>query len=85
MQDARESLVESLFSSSPLRSKKVEKLSLARGNGIGMHSMNNSGGREHKQFLKTKTMFENGYKNFVSTNDVDHFTIDYKRDGRLEY
>ena len=56
MQDAWESPVESLFSSSSLRIKKVEKISLARGNGIGMHSMNNSGGREHKQFLKTKAM-----------------------------
>ena len=56
LQDAWESPVESLFSSSSLRIKKVEKISLARGNGIGMHSMNNSGGREHKQFLKTKAM-----------------------------
>ena len=46
--------------------------------------MNNSGGREHKQFLKTKTMSENGYKQFVSTNNVDHFAADHKRDGRLE-
>ena len=81
LQDAWESPVESSVSSSPLRSKKVEKISLARGNGIGMHSMNNSGGREHKQFLKTKTMSENGYKQFVSTNDVEHFAVDCKRDG----
>ena len=46
--------------------------------------MNNSGGREHNQLLKTKTMSENGYKQFVSTNDVEHFAVDCKRDGWLE-
>ena len=49
-----------------------------------MHTMNNSGGREPKKFLKTKTMSKNGYKQVVSTNDVENFAADCKQDGILE-
>lgn len=85
LQDARESPVESSVSSSPLRNRKIGKFSLARGNGTGMHAMNDSGGRERKQFLKNKTKSENGYKQFASTDDVEHFAAECKQDGRLEY
>ena len=35
-------------------------------------------------FWKLKQCLKNGYKQFVSTNDVEHFAVDCKQDGRLE-
>lgn len=84
LQDARESPVESSVSSSPLKNQKVEKFSLARGNSAGIQALNDSGGIERKQFLKNKTTSENVYKQFVSTNDVEHYAADCKQDVRME-
>lgn len=84
LQDVRESPVESSVSSSPLRNQKVEKFSLARGNSAGMQALNDSGGRECKQFLKNKTKSENVSEQFVSTNDVEHYAVDCKQDVRME-